>query len=168
MSLPRQLFAIYAGEVCSAALLLGLPVYLGALILLGSDVAPADLTAGALTLCSFALSFALLFCCSFLVGMIVLKTLNLLGVMHAYHGAITLLSGFWIPLWFFPEPLRTVAEALPFQSIFFAPVTIYIGHLQGTAAWTAILRQAAWLCVLLFAVNLAWRYMRKRLVVQGG
>ncbi|PRY58631.1 ABC transporter permease [Glycomyces artemisiae] len=168
MSLPRQLFAIHAGETCSALLLLGVPVYLGALALLGREAAPAGPAAGLLALLSFALSFALLFCCSFLVGMIVLKTLNLLGVMHVYHGVITLLSGFWIPLWFYPEPLRRIAELLPFQSIFFTPLTIYIGHRRGADAAVAILQQAVWLCILLVAVHLAWRFMRRRLVVQGG
>ncbi len=168
ISFPFQLFAIWTGESAAALLLVGVPAFGGAAVVLGGAVAPAGVLAGLLAVLSFVVSFAMLFCCSFLVGLVVLKTLNLLGVMHLYHGVLTLLSGFWIPLWFFPAPLRLLADVLPFRGIFFTPLSIYVGELTGTRLELALLHQVVWLGLLILAVRWAWAVMRRRLVVQGG
>lgn len=167
VSLPVQLFAIWLGETVGTVVTVSIPVMI--VTILVTDIAgPAGAVAGGSFVVSLVMSYTVLFCCSFLVGMIVLKTLNLLGIMHVYHAVLTLFTGFWIPLWFFPGPLLAVANVLPFKAIFFTPLAIYVGYLHGTDLLWALTQQAGWLVVGLLAVRWAWSAMRRRLVVQGG
>jgi ABC-2 type transport system permease protein len=167
VSFPTQLLLIWLGETLGTLVTVVAPVMVVA-VLAGQVAAPAGTVAALAFAVSLCLSYVLLFCCSFLVGMIVLRTLNLLGIMHVYHAVLTLFTGFWIPLWFFPTPLRVLADVLPFRDIFYTPLTLYIGYTRGTDVVWALAHQVGWLAVLLLAVHAAWRFMRRRLEVQGG
>ncbi|MGW6389078.1 ABC transporter permease [Streptomyces sp. NPDC055103] len=78
------------------------------------------------------------------------------------------LAGVLVPLYFFPDWLRTVAELLPFQATTFTPVAIYGGQLAGGEALQAIAVQLLWIVLLAGTVRLIWSRALHRIVVQGG
>ena len=79
-----------------------------------------------------------------------------------------LFGGALIPLWFFPAELRAIADWLPFQSMLFAPIAIYLGQLTGGDTVRAIALQLLWVLALYIAVRAVWRHAMRRVVLQGG
>jgi len=78
------------------------------------------------------------------------------------------LAGAIIPLPFFPEPFRRVAELLPFAAGQNMPLRIYSGNIAGADALKGILLQVFWLVILVTLGRLAMRKALKRVVSHGG
>lgn len=102
------------------------------------------------------------------VGILALRLLDTTQVKYAFQGVTALLSGALVPLWFFPDALRAVAEALPFHLLFHAPLSVWL----GLAGWAEIggffAGLVLWLCVVVPMAVIAWRWSRAEMVVHGG
>lgn len=164
---PFQLFSRWLGQSVAILFTVVLPVAILAFLLL-PVAGPASVKTGILFMISLSFSYLILFSLNFLVGLIAFKTFSLAGINHVYHGLIMLLSGMWIPLWLYPRWLRSIAMVLPFQGIFFTPLSIYIGQSHGSNLQIALLHQAGWVMILILAVTIAWRTVYRYLTVQGG
>ncbi|MBQ8040884.1 MAG: ABC-2 family transporter protein, partial [Lachnospiraceae bacterium] len=57
---------------------------------------------------------------------------------------------------------------LPFSSMYFTPVQIYLGQLTAKEIGTKFLIQMLWIGVLYLCGNIFWKKGKKKLVVQGG
>jgi len=77
-------------------------------------------------------------------------------------------SGAHIPIPFFPEPFRKIAELLPFAAMQNMPLRIYSGDIAGLDALRGIALQLFWLAALLLSGKLLMRHSLKRVVAQGG
>lgn len=169
ISLPYQLFAIRLGESLALLVTITAPALLvGGLVFGLAPPAGGYLAGGATFAASLCLSFVVLHCLNFLAGIVVILTTSVEGVATAWHGVMTILSGWLIPLWFYPGWLRAVADALPFRTVFFTPLSIYVGFIHGSGVAWALAEQLGWTTVLILAVAGAWRGVRRRLVIQGG
>jgi len=129
---------------------------------------PASLTAGLAYLASLSLAMVVNFCLLTMVGLVAFWTLELVGFNMIFEFVSLFLSGGLIPLWFLPLWAWRIAEWLPFQSLAHLPLSIYIGKIEGAAVWMALLKQAAWIVVLVVVVRLLWRAAERKLIVQGG
>ena len=129
---------------------------------------PASLAAGLAYLASLSLAMVVNFCLLTLVGLVAFWTLELVGFNMIFEFVSLFLSGGLIPLWFLPLWAWRIAEWLPFQSLAHLPLSIYIGKIEGAAIWMALLKQAAWIVVLVVVVRLIWRAAERKLIVQGG
>lgn len=85
---------------------------------------------------------------------------SMLGIL-----VMNFFSGFLVPLSFFPDWLRTIAEWLPFRAIVMVPVEVFLGQ---RSAGSALSIQLAWVVVMLLLGQLALRAAMRKLVVQGG
>jgi ABC-2 type transport system permease protein len=129
---------------------------------------PADWATAGLFVLSVVLGFLVLFHIAFLLGSLSIVTLDIRSFAWAYFSLVGFFAGQMVPLWLFPDFLRRLAEALPFQSIYYIPMSIYVGSLAGASAWRAIGLQAAWAALLIVVARWAWVRVHRRLVVQGG
>jgi len=77
-------------------------------------------------------------------------------------------AGGYIPLPFFPEPIRKIVELLPFAAMQNMPLRIYSGDIAGMDAVRGVLLQLFWFAALLLAGKLLMRHSLKRVVAQGG
>jgi len=78
------------------------------------------------------------------------------------------LAGQIIPLPFFPNGFRQVAELLPFAAMQNMPLRIYSGNISGAGALSGIMFQVFWFIVL-FAIGRIWMQgTLKKVIVQGG
>jgi ABC-2 type transport system permease protein len=77
-------------------------------------------------------------------------------------------SGMIVPLGFFPDWLRTIADLLPFRAMIQVPIDVYLGKYAGAAILGALALQAAWAVVLLALGRVVLAAGTKRLVIQGG
>lgn len=145
----------------------GLPLcLLGALCFGMRWPAPADLALFAL---SAAMALAISFLINTLLGTAAFVTTNIWGLQIMKTALVGILSGYLIPLSFFGPTLRTVAAWLPFPSMLYAPLTLFLGKYQGWADAGAILGlQAFWVLVLALACAALWRRLAARLEILGG
>ena len=78
------------------------------------------------------------------------------------------LSGGYVPIPFFPEPFRKIAELLPFAAMQNMPLRIYSGDIAGMDAIYGIGLQLFWVLVMLIFGKLLMKHSLKRVVAQGG
>jgi len=98
----------------------------------------------------------------------VIYTLSPLGIRLVASALADFLAGAIIPLPFFPDGLRRIAEWLPFAAMQNMPLRIYCGDLTGAEAVRGLWLQLFWLAALLLAGKLAMGRALKRIVSQGG
>lgn len=87
------------------------------------------------------------------------------GIAAIFITLATFLSGMAMPIDFFPEPLRTVAMALPFQAVLMAPNNIYLGK---ATVLEIVAQQVFWIAVLAVVCQATLRRGERKLVVHGG
>jgi len=86
-----------------------------------------------------------------------------------YKNALFMLfGGTVLPLWFYPEWLRTVSEFLPFVAALFAPLEIYLGRIYGADLLTTLGTQVVWIVLLFVLERFVWSRAQPKIAVQGG
>jgi ABC-2 type transport system permease protein len=78
------------------------------------------------------------------------------------------LSGMVLPLVLFPEPLRSIALALPWASFVQTPADVWLGQRTGTDLLAALGLQVVWAVVLLACCRAVVAAATRKVVVQGG
>ena len=104
----------------------------------------------------------------FLVNLASFWTPNATGVGRLAFGVGLTLSGFFMPLRFFPDWYVTLCQLTPFPSMVNTIVEVYLELLQGQALLQALAWQLFWLVMLLLLGHLVLRAGVHRLVIQGG
>lgn len=77
-------------------------------------------------------------------------------------------TGMALPLVIFPEPLRSIAFALPWASYLQTPADIWLGKDTGADLLSALGVQALWLLALFACCHAALAAATRKVVVQGG
>ena len=155
--------ALFLAEI----LLINFPAYM--LVVLLFDInPPASLAAAIGFVASLVGAFLLAATLNYLVSLIAFWTFGLLGVLYAQKALMDILAGTIIPLSLFPDWLRTIALALPFQGMAHVPLSIYIGTIEGADVWVEIFKQWAWVAGMLVFIRLIWIRASKMIVIQGG
>ena len=114
------------------------------------------------------LSWLVNFSWAFLVNLAAFWTPNARGVGFFAFGFSMVLSGFFLPLRFFPDWFVRLANLTPFPAMVNTLVEIYLGTLDGPAMLQAILIQMIWFGILFGLGQLVLRAGVRRLVIQGG
>lgn len=114
------------------------------------------------------LGYGVLWTISYTMQMFSFWLINMWSLLTIKNVFINVLSGSMIPLWFMPEWMTPILNALPFSSIYFTPVQIYLGQLTGQEILIKCLIQLAWIGVFYLCGCLLWEKGKKKLVVQGG
>jgi ABC-2 type transport system permease protein len=87
------------------------------------------------------------------------------GVRTLQLSLISFLSGFLVPISFFPSSLRTVAEWLPFRAMMMLPVNVLLDQQSVSAALTF---QTMWALILTLGALAMLRLAMRKVVIQGG
>ncbi|MDQ3702216.1 MAG: ABC-2 family transporter protein [Chloroflexota bacterium] len=117
---------------------------------------------------SLALAVAVGFAYRFMLNLSAFWTIDARGLGSLGLIASTFLSGFLIPLAFFPEGLRRVVLALPFAGIIQTPADIFMERVTGWQLVAALGLQAMWAILLIAAAQGLVVVATRRVVVQGG
>jgi ABC-2 type transport system permease protein len=149
-------------------LLLMLPILGIALGVWGRSALPHDGAAFAAFLLSLLLSFVILFAVSFIFVQASFITYSGYGVFVMRNALQQTFSGLSAPLILFPPGLRAVSEWLPFRHTIHTPISIYLGWLNGRAAWHALGAQALWAVSLLALGRFLLGQSLRRFEIQGG
>lgn len=117
---------------------------------------------------SCILGFFVNFYFNFIFGLLAFFVTNVWG-MHMLKGAIlNFLSGLLIPISFFPLWAQKILAFMPFNSIIYTPVMIFLGKFKGSEIIYALMIQIIWVIAFGFLGILLWKQAIKRLTILGG
>ena len=117
---------------------------------------------------SLLLAIVIGFCLRFMINVGAFWTTDVRGIMGMTLLFVNFLSGFLVPLEFFPPALRAVAEALPFAGMVSIPMNVFLERAQGAALLALLAKQLLWAAVFVLAAQLLMGAATRKLVVQGG
>ncbi|WP_379167750.1 ABC transporter permease [Paenibacillus roseus] len=121
---------------------------------------------------AFIISLFLALVISFLIGYLVALVsfwfLTTFALDWMVTALITVFSGSFLPLWFFSDGWKFVAEMLPFQFLGFIPAAIYMEKINIDEIVWIIGKGTMWALMLWFVAQLLWWRAIRRLVIQGG
>jgi len=166
LGLLPQLIARSLGRTFAVTLLVGASLPIVALV--GSLRPPASAEAAGLYLVATVLAYGITLAIGIMLALTSFWTLETSGVGVLFLFVNQFFAGALIPLWFFPDWLRTVAELLPFQTQAFLPLSLYFGRLQGGDALHALGVEVLWFGLLWIAAIVVWRRAIRRVHIQGG
>jgi ABC-2 type transport system permease protein len=152
------------GRAGSQVLLRGAPTFVvGALFFdLALPASPGRWLAFA---ASVPLAVLVSFGLRFLVNVSAFWLIDVIGTRAFVYAIVNFFSGQYIPLVFFPDWLRLLADLLPFRAMVMSPVEA----LLGTRDPALVLgQQALWVAVLTLACYAVLGRAIRRVVVQGG
>ncbi len=158
-----RLLAYDVGRTANIALVRATVPLLGAGLVLDLRV-PTAPAGWALVVVSLALAAVAGFCFRFLIGASAFWTPDYRGAYSLAFPVLWFLSGFLVPVEYFPGVLRTVAEAGPLAAVLTAPVRVVTGRSPGGA----LALQLVWAVVLLAVCQAVLARGERRLVVHGG
>lgn len=163
----RFWLALDLGRALVAFLLRGVTIML--LYALFFDiVVPAKLGQWTALIIALVLSWLLSFAWRFLVNLAAFWTPNAIGVGRFAFGIAWVLSGFYMPLRFFPTWFQNFCHLTPFPSMVNTTIEIYLGLLTGGELVQALVVQVLWIALLSAACHLTLRAGIQKLVIQGG
>ncbi len=120
----------------------------------------------------FALSVLLAiwisFAIRFLVNILAFWLIDAVGVGRLVYFTMTLLSGFIVPVSFFPRWLQNAVAWLPFPAMVNTPIEIFLNHWQGAEVARALGIQLVWFVLLSLLGDSLYRRGARKLVIQGG
>jgi ABC-2 type transport system permease protein len=170
MNLYGKWFCQCVASRVSRAVLRCLPILIIAFILPEPYklILPPDAVQLLLFIISSVLTLGVVVSFSMLIYVATFYTLSPLGMRIIGAMTADFMAGSIIPLPFFPDGFRQVAELLPFAAMQNIPLRIYSGNIFGIDAILGILFQMFWL-VVLFVIGRAWMHNTlKKVIVQGG
>lgn len=117
---------------------------------------------------SSTMSFLIYVLFDFCFGMIAFFTTYIFGLLLVKGAILSFLTGQLIPISFFPEGFQKVFDFLPFSSMVYTPVMVYLGKYTGSELVFVLLRQLFWVVFLYLLGSFVWKLVTKHLVVLGG
>lgn len=129
---------------------------------------PQDLNQWVAFIIVLLLSWLISFSWRFLVNLAAFWTPNALGIGRLAFILSWFLSGFFMPLRFFPEWFVKLCYLTPFPYTINAVVEVYLGLIDGNALVGIILAQITWILLLVLAGMVTLRAGVRRLVILGG
>lgn len=112
-------------------------------------------------------AWVLNFCVSVLIGLAAFVTEDVSAFQWIYQKFAFILGGLLIPLDFYPAWLQTIAKALPFSSMIYAPSRLFVTPSVELFINTLVM-QIIWILALGLAAALAYRRGVTVLTVNGG
>ena len=167
MQYPAYLLANHVGNFLFDLLTVTLPVAIIVALAVGL-APPASLFHGLAFLAFWALSFAMLFLLTAILGLAAFWLMTTDSLDWFFNSVMTLLSGGLVPLWFFPNWLAAIAGHLPFAWVSYYPAAVYIGQLSTDRTLLYFAIGLGWAGILTLCMAWLWSRARHRLIVQGG
>ncbi|HXN06913.1 MAG TPA: ABC-2 family transporter protein [Nitrospiria bacterium] len=129
-------------------------------------VLPPDWKTGGIFLICLFLALCLSFLLDFCIAMIAFWLIQVRVFKFMLQYIIFFFAGAILPLDLFPEWLRGIIYALPFQYIIFVPIQIYLGKIS--VSWDFFLRELAWIFFFLVLARLMLARGIRRYEAVGG
>ena len=114
------------------------------------------------------LSYLIIFYINFITAVAAFWIIHLFSLNVVKGQIIRFLSGSFVPLWFFPSGFQDIMIYLPFASIIYVPVQIYLENETIFNSIMYILLQGFWVVFILLVSKWVWNKATSELVINGG
>lgn len=170
ISYKKRILAESLGEVLLRSATVLLPLWIGFVIYKFASIRelPPNIGTILLFLLSLLLGYMIMFLFNFIFGLSAFFVTYIWGFMLCKGVILKFFSGELIPIIFFPSAVQKVLQYLPFSSINYTPVMIYMEKFTVNELVSALLIQIIWVVILFVAMNVLWKSAIKRLTVLGG
>lgn len=129
---------------------------------------PSSFTAFILFLFTMIIGLFVVCALGMIVYVLTFFTMSSNGIRLFFSSVAELMCGAVVPLPFFPEKLRIIAELSPFAAVQNLPLRIYSGNISGTHAAVMTAVQILWLIILVLTGKLLMKKAAARVCIQGG
>lgn len=167
MDFMSMMFFERIGDFLAFASMTAIPVLVICALTLGID-APKDPFTLICFILSLLIALAISFFFDFFVGLLTFYTNYSWGLQAFQEAFISLFSGALIPIAFFPNWLKIIANFLPFQQMSYSPISIYLGIVKGNQVYEILLFQLMWLIIMFTFTRLFYSFAIKKVTIQGG
>lgn len=171
MMRPVNIFRVFLAENLGGVTALIfqnlLPIFIIGSLLIKVPV-PASVGDGLLFVVSMVLAFCINWFIAEMFGMWSFSIIEMSALIQVKKHLIRLLSGSMIPIWFFPEWLRSVLEYLPFMYIYQMPISIYVGQYTSESLAKGLIIQLIWAVALYVLKSYLEKRVTKSVMIQGG
>lgn len=168
---PMNFFGFWLGRDLGRALVnlifRGLPILLLYALFFRISL-PSSLGQWLAFLVALFLGWLVSFSWRYLINLAAFWVPNAVGIGRLAFTVSWFLSGFLMPLRFFPEWFQSLCYLTPFPQAVNTVIEVYLGLLQGPDLLNALLGQALWAAGLILLGELALQAGVRRLVIQGG
>lgn len=167
MDYKHYLFWSYSGTLVVQFLVTFLPTFIIVRLITGNTIPLGNNLL--YFLIAVILGVIINFNIDFLVGTICIYTESIWGINIMKQVIVLLLSGATIPLAFFPEGFKKVADVLPFKAIYDTPLTILLTkNAHNTATFKMLMIQLIWVIILTLCSRMFWKKSIQKITVNGG
>ncbi len=161
------LFCRTGGQALASLFTRSVPLMIAACLLLHLQLPRSPLVWLAF-LISLGCGFVTFFLVDYAVSLLGFWITDLDGIYWAKRTIVSLFAGNYLPLWFFPPGLQTVALMLPFQGMIYTPLAILVGKVPLPQVPVQIGIQLVWIAVLVLLTRLLFARGTRKIAVQGG
>jgi len=164
---PLYLFSVEGGKMLFALITIVLPTAVVTALVYGLSP-PASIFHAAFFVLFWIQSFVLLFLMSAICGLMAFWLMTAFSLDWVFRAFMILLSGMFIPLWFFPPGFDTIALHLPFAWVGYYPAAVYLGKLGVDDTVIHFGYGLLWTLAARLGVAALWHRASRRITVQGG
>lgn len=161
-----QLFKT-VGSILFDFIIIFIPTYIISYFFIGIII-PQSILNIILCIFSLILGFLIYFHISYLISLISFWIVKIDFIVQLKNALITIFSGVFLPIWFFPDKIKTICEYTPFKSIYYIPEMIYMGKIGGEEIILSFVKQLIWLVFFIILCKLVWKLGIKKITVAGG
>lgn len=129
---------------------------------------PASLFHGVMFIAYLVLAYAIIALASTLFGLVSFWLLTSFSLEWLMQAILNLLSGQFIPFWFFPATFGAIAAHLPFAWIVYYPAAVWLGRMEPVETLAYFGIGVGWATLLRLGVAWLWSKASTRVIVQGG
>lgn len=164
--LARYMFAESAGSTMFRLIFELVPVVVFGVAIFGL-ISPtvADIAMFTLILCN---SIVLFYLMNFICGLFAFWYIISWHTQSIFQIVMSLCSGSILPLWFFPEAVSRIFGLLPFQLVYYAPISVFLGKRTFEDQLGIFGMQLVWIVLLGWLMKRIWAKAVRKLVIQGG
>ena len=167
VDLERYWLAEDLGRVGYQAIARGLPPFLAGALVFDLRL-PTSLAQWGAVVVSVGLAAIVSFSLRFVSTLTGFWVLDARGAVQLMAALCIFLSGFLVPVNFFPAWLADIAYALPFVAILQLPAEIFLGTVSGVDVLGVLAVQAFWAVALLGLGRMVLGRATRKVVVHGG
>lgn len=113
------------------------------------------------------LAISIEFACYFAIGLLAFWTENTQPFSFAFSRFVLVLGGVLAPIEIFPQPLRSLAQALPFSTILYGPSRVLVGF-EPALFGSLVLQQIITLLAVGLLVLALYAVASRRVSINGG
>lgn len=129
---------------------------------------PASTVHFLLFLVSSVFSYMILWFIAAIFGLFYFRVIDMGPVGGIKDYLIKILSGTFVPIWFFPTPVQNALQFLPFIYTYQLPISIFIGRASFEDAVKGMLVQIIWILIFGVLFMRLKKSIEKNIFVQGG